>query len=53
MFNVAKNNHKAPFGNGFYMFLPPICIIYDDLGEGLWHCFTHINHSINHPIIPI
>ena len=30
--NVGKTIVNRPFGNGLYMFIPPI---YDDLGDGL------------------
>ena len=35
------NNHKPPILNGLYMSIPPI---YGMLGDGLWHCCSHMSH---------
>ena len=36
----VKQCHKPPI---WQWFVPPI---YGDLGDGLWHCFLHINGDL-------
>ena len=43
MYHVGKRIISYPFGEKkTYINILPIEPIDDDLGDGLWHCFTHI-----------
>ena len=42
-YHVVKTTISYPFGNGLYMFIPPISG--DDWGM-VYYCFNHINHGL-------